>query len=92
MEQEGRVMLFDGELEDYDFLMSSSGGHFIRCFTDPNGHYAEFLLHTPNELHEIASGEMIILEKQKEGLVGSYRGKLFLKDTFTIGRNFNGQI
>ncbi|WP_054943602.1 hypothetical protein [Paenibacillus ihuae] len=87
MEHEGRMMVCGGTLENDDFLFSSSGGLFIRCFTDPNGQYAEYLLHTPDELHKISSGEMIILEKQEEMFFGRYLGKLYANDTFIIGRN-----
>ncbi|MGU3473104.1 hypothetical protein ACLBWT_18400 [Paenibacillus sp. D51F] len=86
MNQDGRVVLLGGEL--VEFLVSSSGGRFIRCFTDPSSHYAEYLLHTPDELHKIAFGECVTVVLQDGMLVGYYEGELFANDTFS----FEGDI
>ncbi|MFD2614661.1 hypothetical protein [Paenibacillus gansuensis] len=82
MNRKNRVVLLGGEL--VDFLISSSGGRFIRWFVDRSGHHAEYFLHTPDELHEVASGEMVTLVWQDGMLVGFYEGVLYANDTFSI--------
>lgn len=86
MNQEGRVVLLDGEMAHC--LVSSTGGRFIRCFTPPNGRTAEYLLHRPDELHKVASSECVTVVQQDGRLVGYYEGEAFLNDTF----HFEGDI
>lgn len=83
MNKNGRFVLsVCGQLPK--FLVSSSSARFIRAYTDPNGDYAEYFFHTPDELHEFTTAEMVTVAKVENTFHGEYDGEMFEQDTFSI--------
>lgn len=84
MNQFEQSFQLEGGLPEY--LLTSCGRRFIRCYSKDDGSYAEYFLETPDELHTTTSEEMITVTKQVSSYTGVYQGQMFKEDIFRTER------